>query len=93
MYRYCPADRPQNKDTLVLILLAYDWSAMVVAVGGVHAHLVGLRWRLVGFKFPELALHPRKREIIINIKTAAVDFSDNIGIIARTLSNYSGPVP
>ena len=52
---------------------------MVVAIGGVHAHLVGLRWRLVGFKFPELALHARKREIIINIKTAAVDFSDNIG--------------
>ena len=57
---------------------------MVVAIGGVHAHLVGLRWRLAGFKFPELALHARKPEIIINLKTAAVDFSDNIGTSDET---------
>ena len=63
---------------------------MVVAIGGVHAHLVALRWRLVGFKFSELPLHAWKREIIINIKMAAVDFSDNIGIlIEASLIRYN----
>ena len=78
----CLADRPQNNDTFVIILMEYDWSAMRriekiwwVAYMRTSLACVGAEWALSFLTWRSMP----KREIIINLKTAAVDFSDNIG--------------